>query len=242
MARTRRPAQADPQAPQATEPARPRRISARTQRATARAAGTGLAPPRSTLHAMDRIVEAATQFFASHGYVSSTLDDVAALAGLTKGAVYYYFRDKESLLLEVLQRIESRSIDTTEAGVRECGGSATDQLREFVRRQTQWAARHPRDLAILMRVSAETAHTSERVRAQVVRIYDKMAALLEELIEEGKASGEFSRQQETKDTVLYLQAVHDGNMMIWYRSGIDPEIGRRLARATMSGFLRTVRD
>ena len=63
-----------------------------------------------------------------------------------------------------------------------------------------------------------------------------------EIIDHGKDSGEFSRRQETRDTVLYLQAVHDGNMMIWYRSGIDPEIGRRLAKATLAGFLKTAKD
>ena len=220
----------------------PRKTPARTRRANARAARVGLVPTLSNLTTTDKIVEAATEFFASHGYVDSTLDAVAALAGFTKGAVYYYFKDKESLLLEVLKRIEARSIDTTAATLQERGGSATEQLELFVRYQTRWAAQHPRDLAILMLVSAETAHTSERVRGQVLKIYRKLGKVLEEIIEDGKRSGEFSKAQETRDTVLYLQSVHDGNMMIWYRSGTDPEIGRRLAKVTLSGFLKTVKD
>ncbi len=219
-----------------------RSVPARTQRANARAARVGLVLAKSNLPTTDKILEAAAEFFASHGYVNSTLDDVAALAGFTKGAVYYYFKDKESLLVEVLKRIEGRSIDTTAAKVKDLGGPAAERLELFVRSQTRWAAQHPRDLAILMLVSAETAHTSQRVRRQVLKIYRKLGTLLEDIIEEGKRSGEFSRNLETRDTVLYLQAVHDGNMMIWYRSGTDPEIGRRLARATLSGFLKTVKD
>ena len=38
-----------------------------------------------------------------------------ALAGFTKGAVYYYFKDKESLLVEVLKRIERTSMATNPA-------------------------------------------------------------------------------------------------------------------------------
>jgi AcrR family transcriptional regulator len=227
-------------------PAAPRKAArktpARTQKANARAARVGLALSHSNLPTTDRILEAAAEFFASHGYVNSTLDDVAALAGFTKGAVYYYFKDKESLLVEVLKRIEVRSIDTTTARIAERGGPAGERLELFVRQQTRWAAEHPRDLAILMLVSAETAHTSQRVRAQVLKIYRKLGDVLEEIIESGKKSGEFSRKLETRDTVLYLQAVHDGNMMIWYRSGTDPEIGRRLASVTRVGFLRAVRD
>lgn len=219
-----------------------RQVPARVQRANARAASVGLAFKKSELSTADKIILAAAEFFASHGYVNSTLDDVAALAGFTKGAVYYHFKDKESLLLEVLKRIEVRSIDTTAAAVRERSGSATDQLALFVRYQTRWAAQHPRDLAVLMLVSAETPYTSEDVRAQVREIYRKLVLLLEEIIEAGKRSGEFSKHQITGDIVLYLQAVHDGNMMLWYRSGTDPEIGRRLAKATISGFLKTVKD
>jgi len=219
-----------------------RQVPARTQRANARAASVPMAFTKSNLPTADKILEAAAEFFASHGYVNSTLDDVAALAGFTKGAVYYYFKDKESLLLEVLKRIETRSIDTTAAAVHERGGSATGRLELFVRYQTRWAAQHPRDLAVLMLVSTETAHTSEGVRAQVRDIYRKLGSLLEGIIEDGKRSGEFSRHQATCDTVLYLQAVHDGNMLLWYRSGTDPEIGRRLAKAALSGFLKTVKD
>jgi len=220
----------------------PRRTPARTQRAHARAARAGLVFTQPDLPTTDKILEAAAELFASQGYVNSTLDDVAALAGFTKGAVYYYFKDKESLLVEVLRGIEARSIDTTTARVNERGGAAATRLELFVRYQTRWAAQHPRDLAVLMLVSAETAHTSARVRAQVFKTYRKLGKFLEDLIDDGKRSGEFSRSQETRDTALYLQAVHDGNMMIWYRSGTDPEIGRRLAKATLSGFLRTVKD
>lgn len=215
---------------------------ARKKRANARSGRAGSPLAESTLSTTDKIVEAATELFASHGYVNTTLDDVAALAGFTKGAVYYYFRDKETLLLEVLKRIEVRSIDTSVAAVKAHGGPASEQLKVFVKCQTGWAARHPRDLALLMLMSAETANTSARLRAQVLKIYRKLAAVLEEIIEAGKRTGEFRKTQETRDTVLYLQAVHDGNMMIWYRSGTDPEIGRRLARVTLAGFLKTVMD
>lgn len=194
----------------------------------------------SALSTTDKIVEAAAELFASHGYVHTTLDEVATLAGYTKGAVYYHFKDKESLLLEVLKRIEARSIGATVRGVKAHGGPATEQLKVFVKYQTGWAARHPRDLALLMVMSAETANTSPRVRTQMLRTYRKLASVLERIIDEGKRSGEFRNAQETRDTVLYLQAVHDGNMMIWYRSGTDPEIGRRLAKVTLAGFLSTV--
>jgi AcrR family transcriptional regulator len=194
----------------------------------------------STLSTTDKIVEAATELFANQGYAHTNLDDVAALAGFTKGAVYYYFKDKETLLVEVLKRIEARSIDATLQEVRAHNETAAGQLEIFVKCQTRWAAKYPRDLALLMFMSAATASTSPRARMQLKKTYDKLAHTLEEILERGKRNGEFLASQDTRSTVLYLQAVHDGNMMIWYRSGTDPEIGRRLARSTLAGFLKTV--
>ncbi|QDM22698.1 hypothetical protein FIU28_17220 [Tardiphaga sp. vice154] len=79
-----------------------------------------------------------------------------------------------------------------------------------------------------------------KIRTQMFRIYHKLAALLEAIIDAGKSTGEFSTRQATRDIVLYLEAVHDGNMLLWYRSGNDPDIGRTLTRATLNGFAHAV--
>lgn len=231
---------ADAPPPELPRTAAAKPLQVRKKRANGRSARVDKTLAGSTLSTTDKIVEAATELFAKHGYVHTTLDDVAAFAGFTKGAVYYYFKDKETLLLEVLKRIEVRSIDTSVSAVKAHKGTAAEQLEVFVKYQTRWAARHPRDLALVMLMSAETANTSARLRTQMLKLYRKLGSVLEEIIEQGKRSGEFQNTQETRDTVLYLQAVHDGNMMIWYRSGTDPEIGRRLAKVTLAGFLATV--
>lgn len=241
MPAMKRPATATAQSALAAKRPVPRKTSVAT-RARERPRGASAELVTAPLSTTDKIIESAAQLFARQGYVHSTLDEVAALAGFTKGAVYYYFKDKESLLLEVLKRIEQRSIDTTCSNIEAQGGTAQDQLAQFVKSQTQWAAQYPEDLAILMLVSAETSSTSARVRTRLQKVYAKLADQLHAIIEAGKRTGEFSTRQSTRDTVLYLQAVHDGNMMIWYRSGTDPEIGRRLANATLLGFLKTVRD
>lgn len=196
--------------------------------------------PKSVL-TTDKIVEAARELFAQQSYANSTLDDVAKRAGFTKGAVYYYFKDKESLLLEVLSRIEARSIDTTIRMVDE-QPDATRQLETFVQCQTRWAGKYPGDLALMIYMSVESAYTSPEVRARVMCFYDKLALTLERIIDSGKRSGEFSSPQSTRDIALYLQAVHDGNMMIWFRSGTDPKIGHRLTKATMAGFMQAVNN
>lgn len=57
-----------------------------------------------------RILAAASRVFARHGYAGATLDQVAADAGLTKGAVYWHFSSKCDLYLALLQEHVSQQV------------------------------------------------------------------------------------------------------------------------------------
>jgi AcrR family transcriptional regulator len=50
------------------------------------------------------ILDAALTVFAAQGYEAARLDDVAARAGVAKGTLYLYFKDKEEALFEELVR------------------------------------------------------------------------------------------------------------------------------------------
>lgn len=56
---------------------------------------------------MERLVTAATRLFAELGYERTTVQDVVAAAGVTKGAMYHYFASKDDLLYEIYHRILS---------------------------------------------------------------------------------------------------------------------------------------
>ena len=45
-----------------------------------------------------RIVSAAWQLFHEKGYNKTTVDDIIALSGTSKGSFYYYFNTKDELL------------------------------------------------------------------------------------------------------------------------------------------------
>jgi AcrR family transcriptional regulator len=94
-------------------------------------------PPRSDTRA--KVLAAAARVFAERGFAGASLDDVAAAAGLTKGAIYSSFASKEELVLTLMedhvqQRISAaadafnRSRDTA-AGARQIGAQLIDATR-----------------------------------------------------------------------------------------------------------------
>jgi TetR/AcrR family transcriptional repressor of mexJK operon len=48
------------------------------------------------------IMEAATTVFLRHGYVGTSMDEIAALAGVSKQTVYKHFADKERLFTDII--------------------------------------------------------------------------------------------------------------------------------------------
>ena len=65
--------------------------------------------PRAEATAATRagLVEAATTLFAERGFVATSIDDVAAVAGMTKGAVYHHFAGKAALFEAVFSAREA---------------------------------------------------------------------------------------------------------------------------------------
>lgn len=55
------------------------------------------------------LLEAATELFAARGYPGTSLEDVAAAANVTRGAVYHHFAGKQALFEAVLDLQEQRS-------------------------------------------------------------------------------------------------------------------------------------
>jgi len=62
-------------------------------------------PTRAKPHGGARkdLMAIAIDCFARYGYQGTSIDRIASAAGVTKGALYYHFRDKEELLFEAVQ-------------------------------------------------------------------------------------------------------------------------------------------
>jgi AcrR family transcriptional regulator len=56
--------------------------------------------------AKERIIQAALQVYAEKGPYDATMEDVAKKLGVTKGALYLYFKSKDELLSEIIKRPE----------------------------------------------------------------------------------------------------------------------------------------
>ena len=62
-----------------------------------------------------RLLDAAAEVLVSHGYGSATVEVITEAAGLSRGALYSNFADKDDLYLELLDRLEQQQLDELRA-------------------------------------------------------------------------------------------------------------------------------
>jgi AcrR family transcriptional regulator len=134
------------------------------------------------------LLEAAAIVFSRRGFHGATLDEVAATAGFTKGAVYSNFKNKEDLFLELFDDRVARQLAVV-AEVLEGGSHETAErfprIRELVRGDIFWsddlstlylefvlyARRHPE-------AQAKLAASARRTRSVVQQLIDEEYAAI----------------------------------------------------------------
>src|SRR3989338_1577770 len=82
----------------------------------------------------EEIVRAAAICFGEHGYRATTLETIAAKAGISKVTLYTYVSSKEELLCQVFER----AVESSRAGLRQIVGQdlpADEKLRRLIRYQ-----------------------------------------------------------------------------------------------------------
>ena len=97
----------------------PAKRASRRKRAAeaARIAGVPGSHARKTrsIERREAILSAALDEFSIRGFEAARLDDVARRAGVAKGTIYLYFRDKESLFQELIRTMLAPLVGTIEA-------------------------------------------------------------------------------------------------------------------------------
>src|SRR5438132_14355455 len=136
-----------------------------------------------------QLMAAAIDCFARLGYQGTTIDRIARDAGVTKGAVYYHFRDKEELLFEAVKdRIGGFEQHVLEKVKVTPAPDALTRLREVVDACLFHAtvSNHRRFIMTLM---IEALDTNPRLSGEFRDILRRMRTFLTTVILRGQQKG-----------------------------------------------------
>jgi AcrR family transcriptional regulator len=111
----------------------------------------------------ERILEVATELFLAQGYGSTTIEAVAAQAGISKRTLYHRFDDKAALFAAVVRAIIDKIRPA--AGVPLIEGATLHDLFRRLAGMILHAALSPQAMALHRLVSAESSRFPELARA-----------------------------------------------------------------------------
>ena len=174
------------------------------------------------------MLDSALTLFVTQGYDDTSMDDVANAAGLTKGAVYFYFKDKLSLLDALLERTEAELFDPIFESDRASRGTATERLVKITNWFSRVGAERPELPMLHVIVSLRMHQRDNAVATRVAKIYERLHAEIESIIESGRTNGEFSSRTPVATQAAVYVALIDGLLLEWHRWG-DTLNGRDLA-------------
>lgn len=108
----------------------------------ARAAGTRR-PTRIQREKTELVLEAALDVFSTYGFRGSTIDQIAAQAGLSKPNLLYYFDGKEAIHSVLIERLMSKWL----APLHEMDddGDPIEEIRRYIQKKLDMARDHPRE-------------------------------------------------------------------------------------------------
>ena len=189
------------------------------------------------------LLDAALEVFSTNGYRATRLEQVAEAAGVTKGAIYYYFRTKEELLTQALESRIGVAFSGIEAESRRSGASAAERLRTVLHAAwTRWCmpetARMHRLIMGELRTELPDLFDSA-MRAGPMHVW----RLVGEILLDGQRSGELGTHFEAKAAARFLVSglMHQALLLTdLHERGLDATPPDQISEAAMEVLLHGI--
>jgi len=140
----------------------------------------------------NEILAAALGLFVRKGFVSTTMDDIAKKAGVSKGTVYLYFPSKDSLFKNIVHELMVPKIAEVEVFIAAYEGSQSELLKLIISKW--WATVNRSGLAGIPKLILTNADKFPALtKLYVKEVIHRIQTVLVTIIETGIELGEFRR-------------------------------------------------
>lgn len=184
------------------------------------------------------LLAAAGEGFARTGYIGTGLGTVVAAAGVTKGALFHHFPDKQALALAWIDECLAPEVEAHWlAPLRDADGLST--LRDVCRLRLDGL--RPGDAtATLAALAAELGVRDTVLGGRLEGIYDHWREAIAGLLERGQASGGVHRSIKPEAEAAFLVAVVAGTSVT--AAWMPERTALRRCATALEDYLETLRS
>lgn len=166
-----------------------------------------------------QILEAAMVVFARRGFDQARMDDIAQEVGLSKGALYLYYKSKDAIISAILQFFFSQVMKKLQSFLE---SEEQPSVREQLLRLNQYYVAEMKWMVSLLPLSFQfyaVAARQKTVRQFLKRYFKDYREVLAALVQRGIDRGEF-RPVRAEQVAIAIAALYEGLALLWM---VDPE-------------------
>ncbi len=184
----------------------------------------------------ERILRAAVDVFAEHGYFNAKVAQIAKSAGVADGTIYLYFDGKEDLLITIFREHTRNYLHALEQRLANVNDSE-ERLRIAVRHHLETLGRD-RALAVVSQV--ELRHSLKFMSLFSQEEIADYLIVIRKIVEHGQAEGTFRRNIHPQLVAKAIFGVLDEMVTSWMLSEKDydlPAQAEQVADLMLTGLL-----
>ena len=137
----------------------------------------------------NQILDAAMEVITQNGYENSRMDDVVKASNMSKGAIYWYYKSKKDLYLDLVNYWVMRYSDMV-SKIMEKDQKASIQLKQILNYFIDEYEKDPEPFKALTEFWS-MAQKDDDFHKKVQKVYAAFLEVIESIITNGKNSGEF---------------------------------------------------
>ena len=192
--------------------------------------------PDASAERIPQIINAAMIVFAEKGFHPATMEDVAKEAGLSKGTIYLYFKNKDDLIFSVLQASLAEGFAELEQIL-----ALDEPVKPHLLNWVEAMALRMETSTVYLSIGYEfyaLAARDEQIRQTLHQYFSNYRTLLTAVVAKGIAQKEF-KNVDPDLIAVSLVALFEGVNVLWYTSP-DEEKWATLSTQTVRLLLDSI--
>lgn len=169
------------------------------------------------LETRNQILDAALAHFSEHGVAATSLADIATAAGVTRGAIYWHFKNKADLLHEIWLQCDAGLDDVELEYQTKYPGDPLSVVRSMLIYILDATAKDPQRRALMEIIFHKCEFVGEMATLQkmqqslLLECYDRIEEVLRSCIDAGQLPASLN----TRQAALIMRANINGLMESW---------------------------
>lgn len=159
----------------------------------------------------EQILNAAAIVFSQQGFASARMDDIVKQSGLSKGALYWYFKSKEEIILALMHRFFDQDLEGLDQLLEKNLPARETVLQYIDTLVTEFE--QVKELSPLIYEYYSSATRDEEKQKFFQSYFQQYQALIRDIIQRGIESNEF-KPIDVDTCVLTLTAVIEGLFLL----------------------------